>query len=79
VYLPHAASYAFCWLWEKYSSWSRGQLPPAFNRRTWHAYWKKTRYTNAKIKSELGWRPLVSTAEGLNRYFSSCREARHVA
>jgi len=79
VYLPHAVSYAFCWLWEKYSAWSHGQLPPAFNRRTWHAYWKKTRYTNERIKSELGWSPAVSTADGLNRYFSSCREAAHLA
>jgi nucleoside-diphosphate-sugar epimerase len=74
VYLPHAASYALCWLWEMYSRWSEEQLPPAFNRRGWHAYWKKTRYSNAKLKTQLGWKPDVSTAEGLSRYFQSCRE-----
>src|SRR6202007_2614610 len=33
VYIPHPMSYALCWWWEKYSHWSEGQLPPAFNRR----------------------------------------------
>jgi nucleoside-diphosphate-sugar epimerase len=79
VYLPHAVSYAFCWLWETYSRWSEGQLPPAFNRRSWHAYWKKTRYSNKRLKTELGWTPVVSTAEGLSRYFRSCREGRQSA
>jgi len=78
VYLPHAVSYACCWLWESYSRWSEEQLPPIFNRRSWHAYWKKTRYTNDRLKTELGWRPGVSTSEGLSRYFQSCREGgRH--
>jgi nucleoside-diphosphate-sugar epimerase len=79
IYLPHPVSYALCALWERYSIWSHGQLPLAFNRRRWHAYWKKTRYTNQKLKDRLGWAPAVSTAEGLRRYFASCREARHDA
>jgi len=74
VYLPHAVSYACCYLWEKYSQWSGGQLPPAFNRKRWHAYWKKTRYSNEKLKERLGWAPRISTAEGLRRYFDSCRQ-----
>jgi nucleoside-diphosphate-sugar epimerase len=72
VYVPHALSYAMCWMWERYSSWSEGQLPRAFNRRRWHANWKKTHYSNAKLKS-IGWIPRVPTAEGLQRYFESCR------
>ena len=76
--VPHALSYALCCLWERYSDWSEGQLPPAFNRRSWHAYWKKTRYSNEKLKTRLGWTPKCPTAEGLERYFESCREkARH--
>ena len=37
VYVPHVASYVLCCLWERYSHWSHGQLPPAFNRGRWHA------------------------------------------
>src|SRR5439155_575686 len=51
IYVPHLVSYALCALWEKYSYWSEGQLPPAWNRRTWNAYWKKTRYSNARVKT----------------------------
>jgi nucleoside-diphosphate-sugar epimerase len=74
IYVPHVVSYGLCYLWEKYSQWSKGQLPPAFNRRRWHAYWKKTRYSNDKTKARLGWKPKVSMAEGLRRYFESCAE-----
>jgi len=72
ICVPHAVSYAFCYLWEKYSRWSEGQLPPAFNRKRWHAYWKKTRYSNEKLKARLGWEPKIPTAEGLRRFFQSC-------
>ena len=72
--VPRLASYVLCSLWEKYSTWSEGQLPPAFNRPTWHAYLKGNRYTNAKAKRLLGWTPRVATAEGLKRYFESSRK-----
>jgi nucleoside-diphosphate-sugar epimerase len=74
LYLPHALSYLLCLIWEKYSHWSEGQLPPVFNRKVWHAVWKKTHYTNAKVKSRLQWTPKVSSTEALERYFDSCRE-----
>jgi nucleoside-diphosphate-sugar epimerase len=74
IYLPHPISYTLCWMWESYSRWSAGQLPPIYNRLNWNAYWRKTRYSNARLKSALGWTPLVSTEEGLRRYFQSCRE-----
>jgi len=78
LYVPHALSHLLCFLWEKYSDWSRGQLPPAFNRRRWHAYWKKTRYSNQKLKTMLGWVPKVPTAEGLRRHFRACgRKLQH--
>jgi nucleoside-diphosphate-sugar epimerase len=73
IYVPHAMSFALCYLWEQYSAWSEGQLPPTFNRLEWHAFWKKTRYSNKKLKTLLGWTPKVSTAEGLQRYFEACR------
>jgi len=73
LYLPHVASYALCYLWEKYSEWSQGQLPAAFNRRTWYASWKKTGYSNQKLKTRTGWKPKVPTGEGLQLYFAACR------
>lgn len=74
IYVPRALSYLCCYLWEKYSDWSQGQLPPVFSRRLWHAYWKKTRYNNDKLKNRLGWRPRTSTSEALIRYFESARQ-----
>ena len=74
IYIPKFLSYLLCFLWEKYSILSEGQLPPVFSRSEWHAYWKKTRYSNEKLKNRLGWKMRVSTEEGLNRYFKSCRE-----
>jgi nucleoside-diphosphate-sugar epimerase len=74
--IPRVATYVLCSVWEKYSSWSEGQLPPVFNRRAWHAYWKGSRYTNAKLKRLLDWTPRVPTTEGLRRYFESCRGRR---
>jgi nucleoside-diphosphate-sugar epimerase len=73
LYLPHVVSYALCYLWEKYAAWSEGQLPPVFNRKRWTAYWRKTRYTNEKLKTRLGWTPKISTMEGLKLHFESCR------
>ena len=77
-YVPHAISYLFCRMWEKYSAWSYGQLPPVFNRRRWHVEMKRTTYSNEKLKTRLGWVPKVSMDEGLKRFFQGCREfSRH--
>jgi nucleoside-diphosphate-sugar epimerase len=74
-YVPHAVSYVFCRLWERYSIWSQGQLPPVFNRRRWHVEMKRTDYSNDKLKRLLGWTPRVSMDEGLKRFFEGCRES----
>jgi nucleoside-diphosphate-sugar epimerase len=73
IYVPHFLSYALCYLWEKYSDWSEGQLPPAFNVMDWHVSWKRTRYSNEKLRTRLGWQPIVSTSDGLARFFEACR------
>jgi nucleoside-diphosphate-sugar epimerase len=73
LYLPHVVSYLLCLLWERYSAFSHQQLPPAFNRKKWHKFWKKTKYSNEKLKTMLDWLPEIPTAEGLRRYFESCR------
>lgn len=74
AYVPHMFSYALCYLWEKYSQYSKGQLPQAFNRRRWYAEWRRTRYSNAKLKGRLGWVPKVPTKEALRLYFRSAAE-----
>ena len=74
IYVPHAVSFVLCYLWERYAAWSQGQLPNAFNRKVWHASWKKTNYSNQKIKQKLGWKQLVPTEEGMRRFFAACRE-----
>jgi len=78
ICIPRPVSYLLFCLWEEYSRWSRGQLPPTFNRRAWHAYWKGSGYSNGKIK-KLGWAPSVSTVDGLSRYFENCRREEHHA
>ena len=69
VYLPYGLFYGLCWMWEKYSEWSRGQLPPVFNRRRCATYWKGNKYSNQKLKDLVGWAPAVPFAEASRRYF----------
>jgi nucleoside-diphosphate-sugar epimerase len=71
IYIPYRLFYFLCFLWEKYSSWSDGQLPPAFNRRRCAAYWKGNRYSNEKLKKLLGWEPKVSFVEASKIFFES--------
>ena len=79
IYVPHVVSYWLCCAWERYSAWSHRQLPPTFNRRHWHAYWKQTTYSNEKVKASLGWAPRISTSDGLRRYFEACAAGGHHA
>jgi nucleoside-diphosphate-sugar epimerase len=79
MYVPHIVSYALCYLWERYSIWSEGQLPPAFNVRRWRTFWQKTRYSNEKLKRRLGWVQKISTEEGFRRYFEACRAEKQNA
>ncbi len=74
IYVPHALSYLLCFAWEKYSRRSKGQLPPTFTRREWSAYWKKTNYSNHKLKDMVGWTPKVPMEEGLRRFFESFQD-----
>lgn len=79
ITIPYRAFFAFCWLWEQYSTWSEGQLPPTFNRCNCETYWKGNNYSNAKVKERLGWFQSVPTSEGLRRYIDyqvQCRRER---
>jgi nucleoside-diphosphate-sugar epimerase len=63
---------------ERYHVWSKGQLPAAFTPYVTRSLYRGRRYDNSRLRS-IGWRPLVSTDEGLQRtfeYFRSQRERR---
>jgi nucleoside-diphosphate-sugar epimerase len=57
---------------ERYSERSRGQLPAIFTPYKTRAMWGGNQFSNAKLKS-IGWRPLISTHEGLERAFAAFR------
>ena len=75
ININNRLSYLLCFLWEKYSKWSEGQLPPVFNRSRWAAEWKGHRYSNQKLKNLLGWEPKVTTGEALKCYFEYSQKA----
>lgn len=68
VPLPYYLAYGLCRLWEHYSRWSRGQLPPAFNRRRCSAEWKGNQYTNQRLRRVLGWQPRVSMTQAMTEF-----------
>lgn len=69
IFIPYHLFYLLCYLWEKYSQWSGGQLPPAFNRLRCEAGWKGNTYTNQKLKNLLGWEPKIPFEEASKYYF----------
>jgi len=69
VRFPYFLAYGMSLLWEKYSKWSRGQLPPVFNRRRCSAEWKGNRYSNQKLHNRLGWKPRVPMEKALASFF----------
>jgi len=79
VPVPYRVFYVFSLLWEKYSSWSQGQLPPAFNRKTCAAYLKGNVYSNEKAKTRLHWHPSVGMTDALTRFFASVRAEKERA
>lgn len=75
IWIPYAVWHLFCFLWEKYSEWSDGQLPPAFNRRRCKAGWKRAEYSNRKIKEMLNWKQRTTTRDTLMDYFRYLKDA----
>lgn len=75
VRLPYFATMLLSRAVERYHHWSQGQLPAIFTPYKTASMWAGNRFTNARLKS-LGWRPPVSTAEGMRRMFDSVKFAR---
>jgi nucleoside-diphosphate-sugar epimerase len=70
VRVPYVLAYGLSLLWQKYSKSSKGQLPPAFNRRRCAAEWKGNRYSNQKLHDRLGWKPRVNMEEAMAAFLS---------
>ena len=70
IRIPYFAGYGLCSVWEKYSKWSKGQLPLAFNRRRCIAEWKGNRYTNQKLHDRLGWKPRVPMEKAMEAFLA---------
>jgi nucleoside-diphosphate-sugar epimerase len=75
--LPYPALAALSSAVKRYHDWSKGQLPAIFTPYKAKTTWGGNRFDNTKLKG-LGWRPIVSTSEGLARTFDDlkAREAR---
>ncbi len=70
VRIPYFVGYGISFLWEKYATWSKGQLPPAFNRRRCAAEWKGNRYSNRKLCERLGWKPRVPMEQAMEAFLA---------
>jgi nucleoside-diphosphate-sugar epimerase len=70
VRVPYFLAYGLSLLWEKYSKWSRDQLPPVFNRRRCSAEWGGNQYSNEKLHEKLGWKPRVPMKEAMAAFLS---------
>ena len=68
--VPYPLWYFFNTIWEKYSIWSEGQLPPVFNKRSCEIYWKRVNYSNKKAKHLLNWQPKIPMDISLNNFFN---------
>jgi nucleoside-diphosphate-sugar epimerase len=72
VRLPYFATRFLAGRLESYHRRSQGQLPAIITRYKAAAAWGGNTFSNAKLHG-LGWRPLVSTQEGLRRTFEYLR------
>lgn len=68
--VAYPLAYGFSWAWEKYSEWSKSQLPPVFNPRRCAAEWKGNRYSNRKLREQLGWRPRVPMKQAMKVFLA---------
>jgi nucleoside-diphosphate-sugar epimerase len=65
--IPQWAILPLSGVYERYSRWSRGQLPEVITRYKSNSLWKPLRYSNGKAKALLDWRPRVPMDEALKR------------
>jgi nucleoside-diphosphate-sugar epimerase len=68
VSLPYPLTLLMSHAVQRYHRVSKGQLPAVFTPYKTATTWKGNRFSNEKLKT-VGWRPIVSTREGLERTF----------
>jgi hypothetical protein len=69
--MPYPLAYLLSSMWERYSTWSAGQLPPRFNRRRAVAEWGGFHYSNEKLTRLVGWQPRISFGDAARTYLDS--------
>jgi nucleoside-diphosphate-sugar epimerase len=79
VRVPYFIAHAICLFWEKYSKWSKGQLPPSFNRRRCAAEWKRNRFSNQKLRECLDWKPRVPMDKAMAAFLGQFESDRNEA
>lgn len=72
VPVPYPAMQIISRMVERYHVRSQGQLPAVFTPYRTASLWKGNRFPNARLKS-LGWKPVVSTADGMREAFAYWR------
>jgi nucleoside-diphosphate-sugar epimerase len=75
ISIPYPVTLALSRVCEWYSRKSQGQLPPILTPYKSAFQWKGFRFTNARLKG-IGWRPRVSTKDGMRRTFEAFRAQR---
>ncbi|HVJ88273.1 MAG TPA: NAD(P)-dependent oxidoreductase [Labilithrix sp.] len=72
VRVPYIGLVAISELVSRYHVYSKGQLPAVFTRYKSATTWGGNRFDNTKLRG-LGWRPIVSTPDGLDRAFQDLK------
>ncbi len=69
VPIPYPVMTAISSAVQRYNAYSKGQLPAIFTPYKTATSWGGNRFDNARLKG-LGWRPIVSTEEGIRKAFA---------
>ncbi len=72
VPVPYPVMQVISRMVESYHIRSNGQLPAVFTPYKTASLWKGNRFSNARLKG-LGWKPVVSTSEGMREAFAYWR------
>ncbi len=75
ITVPYPITMFMSKLVEKYHKHSKGQLPPVLTPYKTACHWKGNIFNNSKLKA-IGWRQIVTTQEGIERFLVYWRTQR---